>query len=266
MKIVPPEDGDLKMVVYGVYHEEEGPDAIRYVGKTKKALSERVYYHKWDFERSVGASKRPLYKWIGKYGLEQICVRVLQSGFQSSEDCVAAEIEWIDRLQTFAPLGKGGLNATIGGEGVHGYVLTKEDRARISERTRGERNPFYGKTHTAETLAKIAAKRPDHSGKNNPFYGKTHTPEVMEKIIAANIGRQQSDSERANKSIAFRGEKNPAAFLSEKQVIEIYTKYGGGASGVTQKSLGLEYGVNQVTISTIVTGKAWKHLGLKPLP
>lgn len=46
----------------------------------------------------------------------------------------------------------------------------------------GEENPFYGKTHSSETKAKIRNSLPDYSGENNPMFGKKHTEETIKKI------------------------------------------------------------------------------------
>jgi hypothetical protein len=45
-------------------------------------------------------------------------------------------------------------------------------------------------------------------GEKNPFYGKTHTPEVREKIRQAHLGRVQGIE--WTKKRAMKGEKNPA--------------------------------------------------------
>lgn len=64
-----------------------------------------------------------------------------------------------------------------------------------------------------------------------------------------------------------KGENNPAATLSDKQVIEIRSKYtynrkgGKTTKGVISKIiLAKEYGVNIHVIKGIVTGTTWKHL------
>lgn len=53
---------------------------------------------------------------------------------------------------------------------------TAEVRRAISERYTGERNPFYGRSHTPETLDHLSVTR---KGEGNPFYGKSHTPETV---------------------------------------------------------------------------------------
>lgn len=55
-----------------------------------------------------------------------------------------------------------------------------------------------------------------------------------------------------------RGEAGTLAKLSWLQVREIRERYAAG--GITQKALGREYGVNDVTVSLIVNYKTWKEV------
>ena len=51
--------------------------------------------------------------------------------------------------------------------------------ANPEQRRIGEKNPFYGKTHTPETVEFIRKfNKGLHAGEKNPMYGKTHTEEV----------------------------------------------------------------------------------------
>jgi hypothetical protein len=62
---------------------------------------------------------------------------------------------------------------------------------------------------------------------------------------------------RRTPEIMARGERNGAAVLTEKQVIEIRKKR---ESGVTLRALAKEYKVAKGTILFIVQRKTWKHL------
>jgi len=63
-----------------------------------------------------------------------------------------------------------------------------------------------------------------------------------------------------------KGELNPATKLTDKEVLEIRSKYtygrlGGRVKGATTKPmLAKEYGVKVHVIKQIVRGKTWKHL------
>jgi hypothetical protein len=55
-------------------------------------------------------------------------------------------------------------------------ALTKEQRQKISNRTKGENNPFYNKTHSKKTKEKmsILAKKRAKRGKDSNLYGKSY--------------------------------------------------------------------------------------------
>jgi len=71
----------------------------------------------------------------------------------------------------------------------------------------GENNPFYGKTHTSESISRMsqASKgrpcKPEvkqffsdlYSGEGNPFYGKTHSEQTLLKI------KQHANSEQGRR-------------------------------------------------------------------
>jgi hypothetical protein len=57
---------------------------------------------------------------------------------------------------------------------------------------------------------------------------------------------------------AKQGEAHHCAVLTEEKVIGIIKEYAKG--GVSQRRLAARYGVHQVTISEIVTGKIWTHI------
>jgi len=88
---------------------------------------------------------------------------------------------------------------------IHGHNMkgskrffTKEHKQKISisrqGKFTGEKNPFYGKTHTDKTKKKISRKgctlSTDHKikisnslkGSKNPFYGKNHTRSTKQKL------------------------------------------------------------------------------------
>lgn len=66
-------------------------------------------------------------------------------------------------------------NMTNGGDGVSGWIPSKEWREKKSNSMKGENNPFYGRKHTKETKDLISAKnKGKFSGENNPFYGKRY--------------------------------------------------------------------------------------------
>lgn len=83
------------------------------------------------------------------------------------------------------------------------HPVSDERRQRLSATMRGEGNPFYGKTHSPDAIAKIIAANKGktiseeakakqsksmagkHRGSDNPYYGKKHSVEAQDKMSKA---------------------------------------------------------------------------------
>lgn len=107
------------------------------------------------------------------------------------------EIWWIARLKkTGASL----VNATDGGEGMRPTPETRKKMGRwIRSSVAGEKNPMFGRKHTAASKEAIGFGNsgPKHGpttrrkmsrskiGKNNPMFGKRHSAAARAKMRAA---------------------------------------------------------------------------------
>jgi len=86
-------------------------------------------------------------------------------------------------------------NRTNGGDGVSGFIKSKETLEKMSISMLGKNNPNYGKTgcnsafygrkHTKETLEKMSENR---RGNKNAFYGRKHNEESKRKMRQNNKG------------------------------------------------------------------------------
>ena len=152
-------------------------------------------------------------------------MNVLQECSSQSE-LDAAEISWINKLDTIAPRG---YNIRLGGSrGKHNATTIEKLRARV---------------FTPEWRAKISA-----AGKVRPPISEA----TRRKLSVANLGRKRSEAYLEQFS---RGANNPRAKLTEAQVIEIRKLYRKG--GISQLEIAARYGVNQTNVSFIVRGVSW---------
>jgi plasmid stability protein len=85
-----------------------------------------------------------------------------------------------------------------------GKTVPKEVRKKISTSLSGENHPNWGKQLPESTRAKIK-----EANKCNPWKGKKHTPEAIAKIAAAGRGRLVSEETRAKRSAALKGREIP---------------------------------------------------------
>lgn len=247
MKIVPPEDGQLSMVVYGVYHEDEGPDAIRYVGKTERRFSERVSAHRTEAHApSFAWSKRPILMFHRKYG--QASTFRLLGVADTAEALVQLEIQMISKYDTYH--GRRGLNCTMGGEGATGYRVNRGEAHHSSVLSDNEAREIYELVSMHEfTQDEIATA-----------YGvsKQTVTSIIQGKTYGNLELPPMESQYKFRKHT-RGARNTNAKLTDDSVLEIHSRYESGEGAA---DLGAEFGVDRNTILTIVGGKGWGHLSL----
>lgn len=68
----------------------------------------------------------------------------------------------------------------------------------------------------------------------------------------------ENAQDSARKARRPRGARNPAAKLTEGQVLALRAEYAGG--GISQRALAARYGVSPALVSYIVTRKWWAHI------
>ena len=152
-------------VIYKIMNQLDGKG---YVGQTTRSLEERFRGH-------IRADSY-LGRAIRKYGAENFTCEVIEE-CDTREQLNEREIFWIAELNTKVP---NGYNMTDGGEGTVGCYPSDETRAKLSVATSGENNPFFGKHHTEESLAKMSEA---HRG-NTAWVGRHHRKESKVKMSA----------------------------------------------------------------------------------
>lgn len=173
--------------IYVIRHRETGKE---YVGQSTN-IRKRMGTHK-------RASKRHyLGRAIALHGATAFEVAVVL--LCAAEVLGAEEQRVIEERGTFHP---GGYNLSLGGLGPTGAVWTEAQRAAVSARTKGV--PLLPETKEKMRQAALI---------NNPFKGKNHTPEALAKIGAATVrvhtGLKRSDEARKNISASLVGRKAP---------------------------------------------------------
>ena len=240
------------MLIYKVTNKINGKI---YVGQTVGDLNRRRSAHL----SSVKTDKYDIYfyKAIKKYGKENFDWVILEK-CNTIKELNEKEEYWIKELNTTAPDGynlkSGGNNSTHHKESIKKMKKVKEGKYI------GEKNPFYGKKHTDESIKKMKENRLDTKGENNPMYGKKHTKKSLKKMKELKIGENNPfygkfHTEETLKKMS--GEKHSHAKLTESDVIDIRELY---KYGMKQCDLSRLKGVSWSCVDHIIKRRTWKHI------
>jgi group I intron endonuclease len=143
-----------------------------YIGKTVGTLKQRQSKHYRDvFQHN---SQTHFHRALRKYGKDAFNWSIIQI-CENEQELKKAEIHLIDKFETF----QNGYNMTLGGDGSMGYGLF------------GDKNPFYNKHHTPETLARLSDIGKQNisahfkTGKENIMFGKHLTDDHKQALSDA---------------------------------------------------------------------------------
>ena len=159
---------------YYVYYLIDPKDALPfYIGKGN---GDRMYIHESETKAGIIPNDRNLYlfnsiKEILNNGQNVIYKKIIDN----IEESEAFSIE-MSEIKKYGRKNNGSgilCNMTDGGEGVSGLVFTEIQRKKISDSLKGR--PTWASTHKEEFSKLI-------TGEKNPFYGKTHSEKTKEKI------------------------------------------------------------------------------------
>lgn len=137
-----------------------------YVGWTGKTVEQRWNQHITDALNC--RDNRKFYNAIRKYGKDCWQVDTLLE-VDSPDEAKSKEIDLIEQFQSYYR----GYNATKGGDGNNGIIMSKESNAARSNALKGVPKNYdrmKGKTHSNETKEKISAA---HKGMKKPWVKQT---------------------------------------------------------------------------------------------
>ena len=262
------------MIVYLLTNKINGK---RYVGLTKRTLEERWAQHVSNAKSNVRTSRQLIVRAIKKYGDNNFTTEIIETCEDKKTMCLR-EIYWIDALKTRADMdGHHGYNLTDGGEGINGYIPTKEsiERYRIShlkcnlsqstlEKMRVSARKRYFEGH-GEWM-RSQRKR----GEQHFFYRKswrkdfTVSDATRKKISDSRKGMKLSEEHKRSISKSLKG--RPGVNLGKKWSDEI--KFKHAMSSYWFKKPVAEYDIdgNCVCVNLSRDNAAENHLGTKLTP
>jgi group I intron endonuclease len=231
--------------MYYIYIFKNKTNNKAYIGKTNN-IERRQIEH---LSKSKTSNNGHFYNAIRKYGFDNFELNILYE-CENEEQAYLKETDYIKLYKsndkTF------GYNATSGGEGLKG--ISEDTRKKMSENGKlriGDKNSFFCKKHSDETLKLFSKIRKDKISKDgHPMEGKHHSETSKSKISKANKNKRRSVSTEFKP-----GQPPTTAKLTMEQANQIRLKY---IAGSTQTNLANEYGVDRSSIWAIVHNKSFK--------
>lgn len=183
----------------------------KYIGKTVQTLEDRWGGH-LDFAFTDRGWNIYFCRAIRKYGANSFELSILET--IPDEELNVAERKWIAELRTSDH--KIGYNSTEGGEGFSTGDLNP---SRLNPR-RGPDNWCYGKPKPIEVREKISKSLMGLLvGEKNPFFGKTHTEETKKHIGDIQRGQKRGPCSEQKKQKISEAQKGRT--LTEEHKVKL---------------------------------------------
>lgn len=213
--------------------------------KTTNLLNDKFYIgkHNNDSDNYIGSG---IYfrNAVNKYGKENFKREILE-WCDDFKDMYQKERKWVLK---YLPNGIDTsicYNLVIPNEFNCGYIPTEEQKQYQSKIHTGEKNHFFGKKHTAESLQKISQ---NHA---KPFLGKKFTEEHKQKMSENSYWKGKHLTEEHKQKLRekmigkFEGDKNPKYIhIPKKELYQLYY-----IEKKTMKEIGKIYHCERHTIS-----------------
>ena len=184
------------------------PSGKRYVGQTTN-IRIRLKGHKYDYRRKKNGKWKHTFPWaraVRKYGWNKLKFFILQK-FHPDELNVKDllnkwEPHWIKWFKSNEKVY--GYNVEDGG---NSRIPSVETKAKISAAMKGEKNHFFGKKHSENSLAKMSASQK----------GKKRSAESVAKQVATMTGSTHSAETKAKMSASAKRDRalNPRTHSAE---------------------------------------------------
>jgi len=233
------------MLIYRVTNTTNGKS---YIGQTTNSLEYRLSAHMRE-ARTGKRSKSAFHSALLKYGLDSFETEVIAT-CETIDQLNERERHWIATLNTISP---NGYNIEEGGK--H-FLMSEQTRIKL----RGQKRS----TQTRHRISQIMRNRSSEWNRKISEANKgKKLNEKQRQALADGRNRPKTPAEREK----LRGQTNPRALLTDDQVREIRRLYSSNTSNerwakkeYTQDRLASMFNVHQITISTIIPRRAWKHL------
>ncbi len=199
-----------------VYCAQNKIDQKIYIGQSTLSLNKRIVYHKGYVKQGA---QTYFHRAIRKHGFDQFLWCILSN--EDDEDKLnELEIYWIKELE--ATNKEYGYNLCEGGH-PGGRLVSIERKKELSEKYKGEGNPFYGKKHSEESKRMVSETKKGNSppwnkglktgpqseewvrARSKGMMGHHVKEETKQKIRKAQKGKSLTEEHKINIGIAGKG-------------------------------------------------------------
>jgi len=263
------------------------PDGLCYIGKTKRKPKVRWtsgsrYTKNLDFHTAIlrfggytqflSVFQHFVLSSFGTWVAWHDGMPFEKTNLFTRDEAAQLEKEWIIAYDTMNP--QKGYNRSSGGD--QAFVYNKIARERNSQAHiglfSGEKNPFFGKTHSPKTRELLSVHALQRTGEKNPFFGKTHPPKTR-KLLSVHA------SQRTGEKNPFYGQTHTPevkSLLSElrRKPVSMYSLNGGLIKTFPSVTAAAEaMGVTDSCISACANkstksccNKIWRYFECEQLP
>lgn len=210
----------------GIIYKLTSPSGKCYIGQTTNETDRKRCFN----NPNKYYSGHRMDNAIKKYGVSNFTYEVLVSIERDSKESLREALDELEKfyIKKFNSY-KQGYNMTLGGSGSKGCFQTEESKRKISQKARGRKGSMTGRHLTDEQRKKVSDFAKTRTGDKNAFYGKTHTESAKRKIAMANSKKIiQYDlnnnfiSEHESAKAAARSLGKPK---SDSEIIKVCKKY-----------------------------------------
>lgn len=178
----------MEIIIYGIY-DPNNPELIRYIGKTKKSIKERLSKHIYLSKKGVN---RPLNLWIKKLLENNIIPEIVEIERTDVKNWCDREIYWISHYRNKNKL----LNLSDGGGSNLNYSPSNDTRKKISDGNKGKIGYWKNKKLTDDHKIKI--------GKSG--LGKKRSETTKKNISESLSGRKLTEEHKLKLSESHKGQ------------------------------------------------------------
>lgn len=155
--------------ITGIYMWYNNINGKKYIGSAYKLYNRINNYFRPIYKPTNRLIDRSMIKY-GKDNFSLIILEIIQNNFK--DDLSNFKTYYLSREQFYMDLYKPEYNLSPTAGSLLGFNHSEETKNKL----RDPNNPFYGKTHTPESLEKISNVR---KGNKHPLYGKPKSPEFL---------------------------------------------------------------------------------------